>query len=159
MRLLIFLFLLAGCGTTEGDFGWAVTKAGLDRIEKKLYAVTDYKMMREDLIFSPNDTVHLVYRFHTPPMNGKDFYLALYKNSLSYVEQDLKRIRYDEDSKSLKATFDNLEAGNYLVKVATDEGEMFDSVTFDIIPEDEYFTEDEFDQSEEDEIIRYSKNQ
>ena len=45
-----------------------------------------------------------------------DYYLALYKKSLSYVETDLKRLRYDKDSGSLKTSFENLEVGNYLIK-------------------------------------------
>lgn len=156
-KIIVLLAFLVNCGTVEGEFGWAITEGDQDILEQKLYVVTDYKMMRENLIFSPNKLISLIYRFKTAPLNDTEFYLALYKKSLSYVEVDLKRVKFDPDSKALKTSFEELGVGNYLIKVANDEGELIDSVTFDVMPEDGYATNEEFDESIADEIIRYSK--
>ena len=155
--LLLLLFIFASCSTSVGEFGWAVSEGERDRLDQKLFVITDYKMMRESLIFSPGDNIHVVYKFNSRP-SAPVFFMALYKKSLSFVETDLRRVQYDAETMTLKAEFENLEVGEYIIKLATDDGEMFDSVMFGVLPQDGYLTDDSFDESEPDEIIRYSRN-
>ncbi len=161
-KFVLFCFLLFGnCAPATGEFGWAVTNdQGKDILEKSLMQITDYKMMRDNVIFSPRDTIHYVYKFKwglfQKNYSSKDeFFVSLEKESLGFVEIELKKKFLDEDSYSLKDKFSNLEVGTYNLKIAYDE-EVLDSVIFEVAPEEGYQLRDDLE-TETDEIIRYSR--
>ncbi len=162
--LLTASFLLfQNCSPAKGEFGWAVssnTEKGI--LEKELFVVTDYKMMRTGLIFSPADIVHYVYKFHWSPFqinysSSDEFFISLEKESLGFVEVDVKKKMIESESYTLKDRFKNLEIGRYNLKVAF-EGDVIDSVQFDVLPDEGYtIREDDINLTETDEILKYSR--
>ncbi|MDX1960762.1 MAG: hypothetical protein SFU98_19475 [Leptospiraceae bacterium] len=166
MIRLVFLlsfFLLSHCSGSKGEFGFAVTDDTEKlQLEKHLFIVTEYKMMNTKLIFSPNDTIHYVYRFNFSLFGGysskDEFVVALEKESLGFVEIETKKKFIDIDSNTLKDKFSNLEVGKYILKVAH-EGDVIDSVEFDIVPDEGYSIKEEetTNDGEKDEIIKYSR--
>ncbi|MCE9499422.1 MAG: hypothetical protein K8R21_02805 [Leptospira sp.] len=168
MRLLFaFLLILTmiNCGQPTGEFGWAVTNdEDLDILFAETQSVTDFKMTRKNLFFSPDDTIHYVYTFDsklsfTPIDESTEFIVVLEEESLGFVEKDLKRKKIEPGSKSLKESFQNLNPGKYLLKVVFEQ-ETIDSVEFDVIPKEGYSSETadlDLDDPEKDEIIKYSR--
>ncbi len=162
--LLFILIFLVSCGEQAGEFGFAVTQdAGKTDLELDLEKVNEYKMMKEKIIFSPKDTIHYVYRFAQNPLapyGSKDeFSVSLEKESLGFVEIDLKKKFMNTDSNVLQDKFKNLDIGHYVMKISF-EGELIDSVYFDVVPDEGYSlseTDDSFGEMEKDEIVRYSK--
>lgn len=159
--ILLGFWFLGNCSPATGEFGWAVTNdRGKDILEKSHFQITDYKMMRDDIIFSPQDTIHYVYKFKWGLFrynySSKDeFFVSLEKESLGFVEIELKKKFLDVDSFSLKDKFSNLEVGRYNLKIAYDE-ELLDSIIFEVVPEEGYQIRDDLEH-EPDEIIRYSR--
>lgn len=157
----ITILLLSFCQPARGEFGFAVTNdEGKDILEKEISQVTDYKMMRTGVIFSPDDTIHYVYKFKWNLFDYNyssrdEFYVVLEKESLGFVEIELKKKFIEKDSYSLKDKFQNLDVGRYNLKVAY-EGDVIDSIIFEVIPEEGYKVTDDTG-VEPDEIIRYSK--
>lgn len=150
------LFLFVNCGIPSGEFGWAVTNdEDISPIEEEFYVQTQFEMARQNLYFSPNDTIHYVYIFSREVDPKKEFFVSLNKKSIDYLEIDLRRKRVEENM--LRDKYKNLEIGEYLLKIAF-EGDVFDSVHFKVLPEEGYYTSENGIYSEEDEIIRYSKN-
>jgi hypothetical protein len=161
-RIIYILLLFFGyCAPATGDFGWAVTSdQGKEVLEKVHFQITDYKMMEEDIIFSPSDTIHYVYKFKWSLFQNNyspkdEFYVSLEKESLGFVEIEFKKKFIDMDSFSLKDKFSNLEIGRYNLKIAYDE-EVLDSIFFEVVPEDGYPLREDLG-IDEDEIIRYSR--
>ena len=159
MLLLPILFLIY-CGVPKGEFGWANTNSqDIDELERHWMTVTDFKMMRDDLIFSPKDTIHFVYTFERSPGAETVFHLSLNRYELDYVEIDIKPKSIDPDTNSLRDQYDKLALGNYLLKIVH-EGETIDSVPFQVLPDAGYAQstlEQELSGTEEDEIIKYSR--
>lgn len=159
--LLIFvLSLLINCMEPEGDFGWATSlDEGISELEKEFHIQTEYQMMREDLLFSPNETIHFVYKFSSNVTSKDEFYFSLNKKSIDYLEIDLRKKSIEEGGPIIRDSYTGLEIGDYLLKVAY-EGDVFDQVEFKVLPEEGYFSktlEYELGSEIEDEIIRYSK--
>lgn len=156
---LVFLFTIH-CGIPKGDFGWATSKAeSLDLLERHIQMITDYKMMRDGLIFSPNDTIHYVYTFSRNPGIETDFYISLNRYELDYVEIDIKKKNVEAESASIRDSFSQLRTGEYLIKIVHD-GEVLDEVKFQVLPEEGYteeIIEQELAAEQEDEIIKYSR--
>jgi hypothetical protein len=160
---LTFLFVIlftANCGIPKGDFGWATSKAeNLDILERHIQMITDYKMMRDGLIFSPSDTIHYVYTFSRNPGIETDFYISLNRYELDYVEIDIKKKNVEAESASIRDNFSQLRTGEYLIKIVH-EGEVVDEVKFQVLPAEGY-TEETIEQElaaeQEDEIIKYSR--
>lgn len=118
-------------------------------------------MMSEKLIFSPKDTIHYVYIISGNPLSGisseDEIFVSLEKESLGYVEIDIKKKLVETSSNSLKDKFKNLEVGHYIMKIGIN-GELVDSVMFDVVPDEGYEIKDTVDEDEEkDDIIRFSK--
>jgi len=161
---LLLLVFLNSCGDQAGEFGFAVTQdAGKTDLELDLEKVNEYKMMKEKIIFSPKDTIHYVYRFAQNPLapyGSKDeFSVSLEKESLGFVEIDLKKKFMNTDSTVLQDKFKNLDIGHYVMKISF-EGELIDSVFFDVVPDEGYsLNEDDenIKETEKDEIVRYSR--
>lgn len=162
--ILFLLFFLTSCGEESGEFGFAVTQdAGKTDLELDLEKVSEYKMMKEKIIFSPKDTIHYVYKFPLNPLapyGSKDeFSVSLEKESLGFVEIDLKKKFMNTDSNVLQDKFKNLDIGHYVMKISF-EGDIIDIVYFDVVP-DEGYSLNESDrnsiENEKDEIIRYSR--
>ncbi|WP_411824698.1 LIC_12238 family plasminogen-binding lipoprotein [Leptospira sp. 'Mane'] len=162
-RLLILipaLGFMINCGVPKGEFGWATSKTGdLDILEKHIMIITDYKMMRDGLIFSPTDTIHYVYTFSRNPGTETEIYISLNRYELDYVEVDIKKKFAEQESNSIRDEFTGLIAGEYLLKIVH-EGETVDEVKFQVLPEEGY-TEDTIEQElatdEKDELIKYSR--
>ena len=161
--LLAAFLLVQNCSPAKGEFGWAVssnTEKGI--LEKELFVVTDYKMMRTGLIFSPADIVHYVYKFQWSPFqlnysSSDEFFISLEKESLGFVEVDVKKKMIEPESYTLKDRFKSLEIGRYNLKVAF-EGDVIDSVQFDVLPDEGYaIREDDINLTETDEILKYSR--
>lgn len=160
-QIAFISLLFSNCQPATGEFGFAVTNdEGKDILEKEISQVTDYKMMRTGVIFYPTDTIHYVYKFKWNLFNYNystkdEFYVVLEKESLGFVEIELKKKFIEKDSYSLKDKFTNLDVGRYNLKVAY-EGDVIDSIIFEVIPEEGYKISDDTGE-ETDEIIRYSK--
>ncbi|MDF3819520.1 hypothetical protein P3G55_06400 [Leptospira sp. 96542] len=159
-----FLFFLTclffQCGVPKGEFGWATTKMeNMDELEKHIQTITDYKMMREGLIFSPTDTIHYVYQFSRNPGAETDFHISLNKYELDFVEIDIKKKRAEVDSLAIRDEFSLLQTGEYLLKIVN-EGDTVDEVHFQVLP-DEGYTQENLEQElagdQTDEIIKYSR--
>ncbi|GBF50290.1 lipoprotein [Leptospira ryugenii] len=158
--LCLSLFPLIHCGVPSGEFGWATSDSQkLSILEREIQTITDYKMMRDGLIFSPKDTIHYVYQFSRNPGLESDFYISLNRYELDFVEIDIKRKRVEPDSLAIRESYTGLRAGEYLMKVVH-EGDVVDEVKFHVLPEEGY-TEDTIEQElaseQEDEIIKYSR--
>ena len=161
---LLFIIFINSCGDQAGEFGFAVTQdAGKTDLELDLEKVNEYKMMKEKIIFSPKDTIHYVFRFAQNPLapySSKDeFSVSLEKESLGFVEIDLKKKFMNTDSTVLQDKFKNLDIGHYVMKISF-EGELIDSVYFDVVPDEGYSLKDDddnFKDTEKDEIVRYSR--
>ncbi len=157
--LLAFLTTI-NCGIPKGEFGWATSHAqGLDIMAREIQIITDYKMMRDSLIFSPNDTIHYVYSFSRNPGVETDFYISLNRYQLDYVEIDIKKKNVELESGSIRDSFSQLRTGDYLLKIVY-EGEVIDEVKFQVLPEEGYteeIIEQELAAEQEDEIIKYSR--
>lgn len=159
--LIIIVFFISFCNPATGEFGFAVTNdVGKDILEQEVSQITDYKMMREGVIFSPNDTIHYVYKFKWNLFDYNysqkdEFYVVLEKESLGFVEIELKKKFIEKDSYSLKDKFTRLDVGRYNLKVAY-EGDVIDSIIFEVVPEEGYKVIEDTGE-EPDEIIRYSK--
>jgi len=158
--LILACFFLMSCGVPQGDFGWASTHSSdLDLLEKQWMTVTDFKMMRDGLLFSPQDTIHFVYTFARSPGAETVFYLSLNRYELDYVEIDIKPKQIDPDTTSLRDQYDKLAIGQYRLKIVH-EGETVDQVDFQVLPDEGYAQntlEQELSGAEEDEIIKYSR--
>lgn len=162
--LLIFTLTLINCGDEVGQFGFAKTHdEGKTDLELDLAKATEYKMMREKIIFSPRDTIHYVYLFSSSPLatysKTDEFSVSLEKESLGFVEIDLKKKYMNAENKAIQDKFKNLEIGHYIMKISF-EGELIDSVYFDVVPDEGYSLDDSEENSidsEKDEIVRYSK--
>ncbi|WCL49984.1 hypothetical protein [Leptospira sp. GIMC2001] len=157
---LVFSIFLVSCGDPKGNFGWAVSfEEGTSELDKDFNVQTEFTMTREDLIFSPQDTIHFVYVFDSGASPEKEFYFSLNKKSIDYLEIDLRRKMIEEGNAVIRDSYIGLGVGEYLLKAAF-EGDVFDQVEFKVLPEDGFFTESlERDLSTEieDEIIRYSR--
>ncbi len=157
---LISLAFIINCGPSDGEFGWATTQdENKSVLERELYMVTDFKMTRVNLIFSPSDTIHYIYTFSRHPGDGVEFVVTLEKESMGFVEIDLKKKMLEAETSSLKDRFIRLSPGKYRVQVAFEE-EVIDSIEFDVLPEEGYSFESpniDKDQEEKDDIIKYSR--
>jgi hypothetical protein len=159
-----FLFFILGflihCGEPKGNFGWATSlDEGTSILDKEFHVQTEYQMMREDLLFSPNETIHFVYSFDSSVSPKDEFFFSLNRKSIDYLEIDLRKKSIEEGGAVIRDSYTGLEVGDYLLKVAF-EGDVFDQVEFKVLPEDGYFTENlerELTGEIEDEIIRYSR--
>jgi hypothetical protein len=144
----------------EGNFGWATSlDEGMSELDKEFHIQTEYQMMREDLLFSPNETIHFVYKFNSNVSPKKEFYFSLNKKSIDYLEIDLRKKSIEEGAPIIRDSYTGLEIGDYLLKVAY-EGDVFDQVEFKVLPEEGYFSktlEHELSGEIEDDIIRYSR--
>lgn len=162
IRILIFTLIafIINCGPSSGEFGWATTQdQDKSVLERELYMVTDFKMTRANLIFSPSDTIHYIYTFSRHPGELAEFIVTLEKESLGFVEIDLKRKLVETETTSLKDRFVRLSPGKYRLQVAYDQ-EVIDSIEFDVLPEEGYSVERiniDKDQEEMDDIIKYSR--
>lgn len=158
--LAVLLALTLNCGAPKGNFGWATSlDEGISEIDKEFHVQTEYQMMREDLVFSPNETIHFVYAFKSHVSAKDEFYFSLNRKSIDYLEIDLRRKTIEEGASVIRDSFSGLEVGDYLLKVAY-EGDVFDQVEFKVFPEDGYFTENldrELTGEIQDDIIRYSR--
>jgi hypothetical protein len=111
------------------------------------------------LIFSPSDTIHYIYTFSRNPGEGAEFVVTLEKESMGFVEIDLKKKTLEAETNSLKDRFIRLSPGKYRLQVAFEE-EVIDSIEFDVLPEEGYSVESpNIDKGEEekDDIIKYSR--
>ena len=164
LKIVLILFFFQNCGDSAGEFGFAVTfDEGKTDLELDLGKVTDYKMMREKIIFSPKDTIHYVYKFSPNPLAGygakDEFSVSLEKESLGFVEIDLKKKYMNSENNALQDKFKNLDIGHYVMKISF-EGELIDSVYFDVVPDEGYALDESEENSidnQKDEILRYSK--
>ena len=164
ISLLFLLFFISSCFEESGEFGFAVTQDdGKTDLELDLEKVNEYKMMKEKIIFSPKDTIHYVFKFPLNPLatySSKDeFSVSLEKESLGFVEIDLKKKFMNTDSNVLQDKFKNLDIGHYVMKISC-EGEIIDSVYFDVVPVEGYSlnnAESNSIENEKDELIRYSR--
>lgn len=162
--LALSLLGLVNCGDESGEFGFATTyDQGKTVLELDLAKATDYKMMREKIIFSPRDTIHYVYKFAQNPLApygaNDEFSVSLEKESLGFVEIDLKKKYMNSDNNALQDKFKNLDIGHYIMKISFD-GEIIDSVYFDVVPDEGYALDESEENSienQKDEIVRYSK--
>lgn len=161
LTLLLFSFFsIIHCGPPSGEFGFATTNdEEIDIIEKELYNATDYIVTRNNLYFTPKDTIHYLYTFKRSP-GSKEFVVTLQKESLGFVEIDLKKKTPGEDG-LIKDRFSNLEVGRYQLNLVYDQ-EVIDSVIFNVIYEEGYSSqldglENDTEEKEEDEIIKYSR--
>ncbi|MCU0824427.1 MAG: hypothetical protein MUF77_07270 [Leptospira sp.] len=158
--ILSFLILLINCGVPKGEFGWATTKMEeLDLMEKQIQTITDYKMMRDGLIFTPSDTIHYVYQFSRYPGPELDFHISLNRYELDYVEIDIKKKKPEPESSAIRDEFSLLKTGQYLLKIVH-EGDTIDEVYFRVLPEEGYTSENleqELAGDQTDEIIKYSR--
>ncbi|ABZ96628.1 Hypothetical protein LEPBI_I0490 [Leptospira biflexa serovar Patoc strain 'Patoc 1 (Paris)'] len=153
-------FLLIQCGVPKGEFGWTTTKMEeMDILEQHIQTITDYKMMRDDLIFSPTDTIHYVYQFSRNPGLETDFHISLNRYELDFVEIDIKKKRAEPDTLAIRDEFSLLRTGEYLIKIVY-EGDTVDEVKFRVLP-DEGYTRENLEQElagdQTDEIIKYSR--
>ncbi len=160
---LSFLFFLAlfYCSPSQGEFGWAATNnEGMDAFEKQFYIVTEYKMMRSNIFFSPTDKIHYVYKFGNFPVAGSEFIVVLEKESLGFVEIDLKKKLVESESNSLRDSFDPLSVGKYRLKIVYDQ-ETLDEAIFEVLPEGGYYNlevqDSDSQYEEQDEILKYSR--
>jgi hypothetical protein len=151
------------CGFGQGQFGWHISSAEeLDVLEERLFIVTEYTISRENLYFSSKDIIHYMYRFENSPAAGSEFVVTLEKESLGFVEIELKKKIIEKDAKFINDKYLHLEPGNYRVNVVYEE-EIIDTVLFTVLPDDGYnyrsstLTELEESEDESDEIIKYSK--
>ncbi|PJZ38189.1 hypothetical protein CH354_02830 [Leptospira levettii] len=156
LSLLVFI----QCGVPKGEFGWTTTKMEeMDILEQHIQTITDYKMMRDDLIFSPTDTIHYVYQFSRNPGLETDFHISLNRYELDFVEIDIKKKRVEPDSLAIRDEFSLLRTGEYLIKIVH-EGDTVDEVKFRVLP-DEGYTQENLEQElagdQTDEIIKYSR--
>lgn len=158
--LLFLIFFFINCGVPTGDFGWASTRSSdIDLLEKEWKTITDFRMMREGLIFSPKDTIHFVYTFSRNPGTTTDFHISLNRYELDFVEIDIKKKNVDADSNSIRDEFQKLAIGEYLLKIVY-EGETIDQVVFQVLPDEGYAQsnlEQELSGTEVDEIVKYSR--
>lgn len=162
IRILFFILavFVLNCGPSKGEFGWATTQdENKDILEREIYAVTDFKMTRVNLIFSPSDTIHYVYTFSRHPEDGAKFIVTLEKESMGFVEIELKEKTLEPETNSLKDRFIRLSPGHYRVQVVFEE-EAIDSIEFDVLPEEGYAVESvdlDKEHEEKDDIIKYSR--
>lgn len=163
MRIFIPIFSLLfffQCGSPKGEFGWATTNdVGISLIDKEFSIQKQFVMTREDLFFTPEDTIHFVYSFSSYVSKDDEFFFSLNKKSIDYLEIDLRRKNIEEGNTVIRDKYQGLEVGDYLLKVAY-EGDVFDQVEFKVMPEDGYFTENlekELNEDVEDDILRYSR--
>lgn len=156
--LLLLLFIQ--CGVPKGEFGWTTTKMEeMDILEQHIQTITDYKMMRDDLIFSPTDTIHYVYQFSRNPGLETDFHISLNRYELDFVEIDIKKKRVEPDTLAIRDEFSLLRTGEYLIKIVY-EGDTVDEVKFRVLPVEGYTQENleqELAGDQTDEIIKYSR--
>lgn len=163
MRVLFCLLIISltyNCGVPKGEFGWATTKLeDMELLEKHIQTITDYKMMRDELIFSPTDTIHYVYQFSRNPGPELDFHISLNRYELDYVEIDIKKKKPEPESLAIRDDFSLLKTGQYLLKIVY-EGDTIDEVYFQVLPEEGYTSENleqELAGDQTDEIIKYSR--
>ncbi len=167
-----FFFLCIGilnCGASIGEFGWTVTRT---EVEDPLFEVTntntDFTMARENLTFEIEDTIQYIYILPSTKLGflsyldfsgPSEYMVALDRESLGFVEVDLKRKKIEQGNNLLRGSFSGLEPGKYKIKIVYDQ-EVIDSTEFKVLPKDSYYSAlDDTDRpmSETDEIAKYSK--
>lgn len=159
--LASFFLVLLYCTPAQGEFGWAVTSdEDMDAFEKQFYIVTEYKMMRNNIYFSPTDRVHYVYKFGNLTVAGSEYIVVLDKKSLGFVEYDLKKKLVESESNSIRDSFDPLPVGEYRLKIVYDQ-DVIDTVYFEVLPESGYYDleakDSDFQIEEQDDILKYSR--
>lgn len=153
--LILILFLTFNC-SNKGEFGWATTDDSEKSIlEKEIYNVTDFKMTRKNLVFSPNETIHYIYTFESNQDQTLEYVVRLEKESMGFVEIDLKKKFVEPESSSLKDKFSNLEVGKYRLQIVLEQN-VIDSIEFDVIADEGYPLKEEISEIEDD-ILKYSK--
>ncbi len=154
--LLLNLILILNCGPSKGEFGWATTfDQDKNILEKEISFITDFKMTRKNLVFSPSDTIHYIYTFDRNPGGSTEFVITLEKESLGFVEIDLKKKFVEPDSTSLRDHFSDLAPGKYRIQIVFDT-QVLDNIEFEILAREGYSLKEE-NSDIQDEIIRYSK--
>lgn len=150
----LILFLLFNC-SNKGEFGWATTSDEEKSIlEKEIYNVTDFKMTRKNLVFLPHETIHYIYSFESSP-GENEYVVRLEKESLGFVEIDLKKKFIEPETTSIKDRFSNLGVGKYRLQIVYEEN-VIDSIEFDVISSEGYPLKEEISEIDDD-IIKYSK--
>lgn len=157
------ILLLQFCAKPSGEFGWYTTQdENIDVLEQELFVVTEYTITRENLYFSPKDTIHYIYKFASNPSSNTDLIFTLEKESLGYVEIEVKKKTVDKEDNSIVDKFVRLSEGNYRLNVVYDQ-DIIDTVYFTILPDEGYnyktstLSDMEDSTEETDEIIKYSK--
>ena len=151
----LVLFFIFNC-SNKGEFGWATTDDSEKSIlEKEVYNVTDFKMTRKNLVFLPNETIHYIYTFESSPGEAVEYVVRLEKESMGFVEIDLKKKFVEPESTSLKDKFSNLEIGKYRLQIVLEQN-VIDSIEFDVIADEGYPLKEEISEIEDD-IIKFSK--
>lgn len=155
---LLLISLMIACTPSKGEFGWAVTNdSDKDILEREIYSITDYKMTRQSLVFLPSDTIHFIYTFDSKPASDVEFIVTLEKETLGFVEIDLKKQLIEPETSSLKGKFSNLEIGKYRIQIVYDQ-DVIDQIVFEILPDEGHYVKGDLDDSkEQDDIIKFSR--
>lgn len=159
ITLLLIVFFYS-CGSPSGSIGWMTTyDEGMTELDREFGIQTDFQMTREDLFFTPQETIHFVYVFDSRVSPNDEFYFSLNKKSIDFLEVDLRRKTIEEGNPVIRDYYRGLAIGDYLLKIAY-EGEVFDEVEFKVLPEEGYYAdtlESDLSIDIEDDIIRYSR--
>lgn len=159
-------FSFTGCSLAiRGQFGWSSTDdRGLVEPEKSLLMESEFKLTRQNLYFYDYETIWWIYRIEGGLYDKTAFLAALYENNVAPepVEIDLRPVSLQKTGESsfIRQYYDPLKPGNYILKIAH-KSVVIDQVEFHIVPpggpRDLGAEEEEnLEETEPDEIIRYS---
>lgn len=162
MRLFVLLaiFTQIGCFGKEGQFSFfAADMSDLTLLEKKFYRPSEFKKMRAPVSFETDDVIWFAYEPPSPDASAL-YAVSLQRKSLGYVEIDLRNLRLALGTDQLIDKFENLETGEYLLKVAAD-GKVLSQTSFSILEDSASDVVDydapADDDAEADEIIAFSR--
>lgn len=131
----------------------------LTLLEKKFYRPSEFKKMKAPVHFETDDVIWFSYEPASPDADTL-YAVSLQKKSLGYVESDLRNLRLAPETSHLIDKFENLEEGDYLLKVAA-EGKVLSQTHFTVLQDTATDVVDydapADDDAETDEIIAFSR--
>lgn len=134
--LPILFWGLAGCAK-KGEFAFfPADERDLSPLQARLYVPQRFRKLKPPISFPGSLSIYYIYRPGSPK-NGDVYAMSLSKQSLGWVEVDLKNQRLDPSRGVLYDKLVGLEPGEYLLKIAY-EDKVIDEIQFEIQPYREF---------------------
>ena len=133
-RFFLLAILILNCGGSEtGRFAFhTVEDLELNDIEKKYYTPKVFTVKKPPIYFYAED--YLWFCYYPPAPQYRNVYIvSLARKSTGWLDIQLKNQFLSPDHKALIGRFEELEAGEYRIRVSAGT-KIIDQIEFDVLP-------------------------